>query len=415
MNIYFEIYAGTSGFTFLQNIIDGSQPIAIFISLDNSVEFFGDLDIPNFYNKAEIDAIGDELSSLILNIYMKTEVENLITSIDLTGSENIGITSNQISLTYLFELIMKPFLNPRVNCYFEMYASPNSISILQHISDGSQPIAIFNSLDKSVEFFGGLDIPYFYNETEVGNLITNVNVVNYFIKNQVGALIYNINLVDYYTKTEIDTQLAEYTTIAYLQAGYMTPMPKAGTLMNNCATIALLVDNFYDKAYLDNQFSLKADVSQLTGLVSTDYLDLKYTNSVDLFTNHYNKIEIGNLLANKVSTTGDASISSNLTINGNLDSSKKFPLDIKSSTIHTEFWTLASFHQGIENSGSWLQFSRDGTSNTWQAGMSSDNSYVIRASDATDSLIVNQNGNTTISGNLDVGGIMDTTKINFNK
>ena len=76
-------------------------------------------------------------------------------------------------------------------------------------------------------------------------------------------------------------------------------------------------------------------------------------------------------------------------------------MDIKNSTTHTEFWTLASFHQGIENSGSWLQFSRGGTSNTWQAGMSSDNSYVVRAPDATNMLIVNQNGNTS-SGHLDV-------------
>ena len=80
----------------------------------------------------------------------------------------------------------------------------------------------------------------------------------------------------------------------------------------------------------------------------------------------------------------------------------KFPLNIKNSTIHTEFWTLASFHQGIENSRSWLQFARNGTSNTWQAGMSSDNSYVIRASDATDRLIVNQNGNTRASVNVSV-------------
>ena len=61
LNGYFELYAGTSGITFLQNIVDGSQPIAIFNSLDKSVEFFGDLDIPNFYNKTEVDAIGDEL------------------------------------------------------------------------------------------------------------------------------------------------------------------------------------------------------------------------------------------------------------------------------------------------------------------------------------------------------------------
>ena len=71
MNVYFELYAGTSYFTFLQNIVDGSQPIAIFNSLDKSVGFFGDLDIPNFYNEYEIDAIGDELSALILNTYTK--------------------------------------------------------------------------------------------------------------------------------------------------------------------------------------------------------------------------------------------------------------------------------------------------------------------------------------------------------
>ena len=50
-----------------------------------------------------------------------------------------------------------------------------------------------------------------------------------------------------------------------------------------------------------------------------------------------------------------------------------------------------------------FNFSRDGTSNTWQAGMSSDSSYVIRAPDATNMLIVNRNGGTTIGGHLDVG------------
>ena len=35
--IQFEIYGGTSGFAFLQNILDGAQPIALFNSLDKSV------------------------------------------------------------------------------------------------------------------------------------------------------------------------------------------------------------------------------------------------------------------------------------------------------------------------------------------------------------------------------------------
>ena len=150
---------------------------------------FGDLDIPNFYNKTEIGATGDELSSLFVNTYTKTEVYNLITNIDLTGSENIDISNNQISLTYPLQINNEAFLNPRVNGYFEMYAAPNGISILQHISDGSQPIAIFNSLDKSIEFFGDLDIPNFYNKTEIVNLIANLNFVDYYNKNQVDALI----------------------------------------------------------------------------------------------------------------------------------------------------------------------------------------------------------------------------------
>ena len=89
LNVCFELHAGTSGFSILQNIVDGSQPIAIFNSLDKSAEFSGDFDIPNFYNTNQIDAIGDELSPLILNTYIKTEVEILLTNISLTGSENI--------------------------------------------------------------------------------------------------------------------------------------------------------------------------------------------------------------------------------------------------------------------------------------------------------------------------------------
>ena len=44
--IQFEMYAGTSGFAFLQNQRDGGQPIALFNSLDQYCELFGDADIP---------------------------------------------------------------------------------------------------------------------------------------------------------------------------------------------------------------------------------------------------------------------------------------------------------------------------------------------------------------------------------
>ena len=70
------MYGGTSGFAFLQNTVDGAQPIALFNSLDKSCEFFGDLDVPNHYNKTEIDATGDELPALILIHILKQKLRH---------------------------------------------------------------------------------------------------------------------------------------------------------------------------------------------------------------------------------------------------------------------------------------------------------------------------------------------------
>ena len=50
---------------------------------------------------------------------------------------------------------------------------------------------------------------------------------------------------------------------------------------------------FYDKPYLDNQFSLKADASNT---VATDFLTTNYTNTVDLTSDYYNKTETDNVI-----------------------------------------------------------------------------------------------------------------------
>ena len=94
----------------------------------------------------------------------------------------------------------------------------------------------------------------------------------YYPKNQVDSLISNINLVDYYIKTEIGTLL--YT---------------------NYSSLPSIADNFHDKAYLDNQFSWKADVSQLTAFVTIDYLNTNYYNSVETSTDYYKKTDIENM------------------------------------------------------------------------------------------------------------------------
>ena len=210
--------------------------------------------------------------------------------------------------------------------------------------------------------------------------------------------------VDYtfYSKTDTDTLLADkLTTIGDIE---LPGMLDIGT-----------------SDYTNSRIRCNAVIGGHTGDAET-----RAANSYDMFLNLnttrtdggwiYFKINNDNYMQlsgsdNNVNIYKDTSISSNLTVNGDLDSSMKFPLDIKNSTIHTEFWILASFHQVIANSGSWLQFSRDGTSDTWQACMSSDNSYVIRASDATNVSIVNQNGDTSISEHLDVGQDQAQTSI----
>ena len=97
-------------------------------------------------------------------------------------------------------------------------------------------------------------------------MFPNIDLSNYYTKsetndtdNELSALILNT-----YTKTEVDTQLTDYVTTTLSQGNYMTTLSITKALMNNYASITLLVDNFDYKTYLYNQ---------ITGLVSTDYLN----------------------------------------------------------------------------------------------------------------------------------------------
>ena len=148
------------------------------------------------------------MSQVFLAIYDTT-----VSPSTYTGSENIDITNNEISLNFLLTINDELFLNPRVNGYFEIYSAPNCISFLQHNSDGSQPRAVFNSLDKSVEFFGDVDIQNHYNKTEVDSLLANINLSDYCNRTEMDLIVSNIDLSNYYTKTEIDDIDNELSTL----------------------------------------------------------------------------------------------------------------------------------------------------------------------------------------------------------
>ena len=188
-----------------------------------------------------IESVTD-LSQAFLAIYDTT-----VSPQTYTGPENIDITNNEISLNFPFEINDEIVLHPRLNGYFELFAGTSGITFLQNIVDGSQPIAIFISLDKSVEFFGDLDIPNHYNKTEVDAICDELPalILNTYTKPEVGALISNINSTDHYTKTEIDTSLSDYSAISFLQGNYMTTLLITQTLMNNYASITLLNDIFF--------------------------------------------------------------------------------------------------------------------------------------------------------------------------
>ena len=114
------------------------------------------------YNANSYIGSTTELPQVFLAIYDTT-----LSPYYYTGSENIGITDNQISLTFPSKINDEIILNPRWNGYFEIYAGTSGIIFLQSTVDGSQPMAIFSSLNKSVEFFGDLGIPNLYNKTEI--------------------------------------------------------------------------------------------------------------------------------------------------------------------------------------------------------------------------------------------------------
>ena len=60
-----------------------------------------------------------------------------------TGSENVDITDNQISLNVPLTINDERVLNPRVNEHFELHVGTSGFTFLQNIVDGSQSIEFF--------------------------------------------------------------------------------------------------------------------------------------------------------------------------------------------------------------------------------------------------------------------------------
>ena len=241
-------------------------------NMESKFEFIA----PKIYNKTEIETLFGNIDSR--NYYDKTEVNTLLMNSNLTGSENLDITNSQIPLTVPLKLDGEIVINPRAyGIQFEPYAATSGFAFLQNQQDGAQPIAIFNSLDTSVEFFGGCDIPNhnktqinamlaggstdlsnYYNKTEIDAIVTNINFSNnHYTKTEVDDIDSELSalILNTYTKTEIDTSLSDYSTITYLQDNYMTSLLITQTLMNSYASVTFTIGNFYSKTEIDSSLS----------------------------------------------------------------------------------------------------------------------------------------------------------------
>ena len=86
-----------------------------------------------------------------------------------TGSENIDITDNHISLNFLIKASNAIVLNPRAydGAVFEVMSGTGNFAFRQNTIHGGQPIAQFHSPTKVCTFHCDCRIPKMYNKTYV--------------------------------------------------------------------------------------------------------------------------------------------------------------------------------------------------------------------------------------------------------
>ena len=80
-----------------------------------------------------------------------------------TGSGNIDITDNQVSLNFPIKINDEIVLHPRnyEGAVFEMLSGTGSFAFRQNAIHGGAPITIFNPSTKECTFFGDCTIPNF--------------------------------------------------------------------------------------------------------------------------------------------------------------------------------------------------------------------------------------------------------------
>ena len=93
-----------------------------------------------------------------------------------TGSENIDITDNRISLNFPSKINNEIVMHPRNydGAGFQMNSGTGNFLFLQSTIHGSAPIAQFYSSTKLCTSHGDCEIPNMYNKSSVDFLIVDI-------------------------------------------------------------------------------------------------------------------------------------------------------------------------------------------------------------------------------------------------
>ena len=100
-NAVVGMICGTDDFAIRQNPIRGGQPVAQFYSSTKACTFHGDCEIPNMYNKTDVDIV---IADICNDIYIETEIDTSFPNIDLSNyytKPEVDDTDNELSTLIL--------------------------------------------------------------------------------------------------------------------------------------------------------------------------------------------------------------------------------------------------------------------------------------------------------------------------
>ena len=299
-------------------------------------------------------------------------------------------------------------LNPRAydGAVFQMISGTDDFAFRQNTTRGGQPIALFSSSTKLCTFYGDCSIPNFYNKSSIDTLISNI-YDDVYIKTEIDTLFSNIDSSTYYTKNEVDDIGNELSTLI-LNTYNKSEIDTFSTDYYNIGYLNIQLglkangSNTYTKSEVDNMITL-LDISSMLNCINNngtnivDILNTRYTKSeVDtLISTYYNNTETGNMLNQKVHTSGNSVIQSNLDAYlfrcGEIK--VKSDDDLNSLTM-----TQLAAHESIidlrtEESFASVYLKIKGTS---YIGLSTTNSIIMYMDTAIDGDLTT--GNTTING-----------------